>query len=518
MNSLANGLQVREITPDDLRSSAKGLLDKGGRLMYATGVDKGVAGIRVDYYFGFDHLEPGCHTILRTFLDRENPVLKSVTTLTPQADWSEREMIEFLGVRAEEHPDPRHLWLPLNWEQMHTDEAAPEKKPQSIQASDHITTMPVSTIPYGPYHPAFIESNYFKMAVEDEVVKKADLKLGFNHRSIIKLMERRDYYKDIYLAERVCGLCNAHHALSFCLAVENIGQVTVPKRADIIRTMICEMERIQSHLMAIGILGDLVGYKTMLMQFLRIREDIQDSLELVSGQRVTHGLITLGGVRRDITPAQSNFVKRKLASLKKGVQTLYDEMLSNNVLIGRLKNVGVLPPEEAVRLGAVGPTARGSGQRLDVRKNTPYAYYENLDWDIVTDNGCDSLARVEVKMREALVSISIVEQCLEKLSTVPPEIITKLEELPCAEALGKTEPPRGELLYHVASNGTNTPEFVRIRVPTFMTAYIMLKLLHGSYVADVPAIMGSIDPCYSCTDRVTVHKDAKIVVRSREEK
>ncbi|HEX2923570.1 MAG TPA: NADH-quinone oxidoreductase subunit C, partial [Chloroflexota bacterium] len=125
-------------------------------MMYATGVDKGIDGIRVDYYFSLDHLETGRHTILRTFLDRDNPVLKSVTTLTPQADWAEREMIEFLGVKAEEHPDPRHLWLPLNWDQLHTEQASPEaKKPQeAIHAADHITTMPVSTIPYGPYHPA----------------------------------------------------------------------------------------------------------------------------------------------------------------------------------------------------------------------------------------------------------------------------------------------------------------------------------------------------------------------------
>jgi Ni,Fe-hydrogenase III large subunit len=400
---------------------------------------------------------------------------------------------------------------------MYTQETPQERdRSKSIHASDHITTMPVSTIPYGPYHPAFIESNFFKMSVEDEIVRTADLKLGFNHRSIIKLMERRDYYKDIFLAERVCGLCNAHHVLAYCLAVENMCKgLVIPERAQILRTLICEMERIQSHLMANGIVGDLVGYKTMLMQFLRIREDIQDSLELVSGQRVTHGFVTLGGVRRDITPAQADFVRTKLVSMRKQVTQLYEEMLSNEVLVGRLHKVGVLSLDEAIRYGAVGPTARGSGRRIDVRKNTPYGVYEDLDWNIVTEKDGDSLSRVKVKMGEALVSMDIVEQCLDRLRSAPPELAAKVREIPCAEALGKTEPPRGELLYHIASNGTNTPEFVRIRVPTFMTAPIMLKLLHGSYVADAPAIMGSIDPCYSCTDRVTVHKDAKIVVRNR---
>ena len=493
-------------------------LDHDGRLMYATGVDMGVRGIKVDYYFSFDHIDRSRHTILRTYLDRENPVIKSITPLTPQADWAEREMIEFLGIKAEEHPNPTHLWLPLNWEQMYSegteDRGAIHPLPLGKQVHDNIIALPVTAVPYGPYHPAFIESNYFKMSVEDEVVKKADLKLGFNHRSIIKLMERRDYYKDIYLAERVCGLCKLHHALNFCMAVEKIGDILIPKRARILRTLTCEMERIQSHLMAIGIACDLVGYKTMLMHSLRVREDIQDCFELITGQRITNGFVTIGGVRRDVTESQADFVRGRLKSMKTAMPGLYEQMESEDVWAGRLRNVGVLKPEEAIRMGAVGPTARATGRRLDVRKNSPYAAYEDVDWDIVTESGCDSYARIKVKMRETMMSLHIAEQCLDLLRTAPQGIVAKVGELPCAEAIAKTEPPRGELLYHISSNGTNTPEYVRIRVPTFMNAYVMIKLIHGSYVADVPAIMGSIDPCFSCTDRVTVHKDVQIVRRN----
>jgi formate hydrogenlyase subunit 5 len=509
---------VRQIAPAQLRPAAREILDHDGRLMYATGVDMGVKGIKVDYYFSFDHLDRSRHTILRTYLDRENPVIKSVTPLTPQADWAERELIEFLGVRCEEHPNPTHLWLPLNWEEMYSagteDKGAIHPQPLSKQVHDNIIALPVTAVPYGPYHPAFIESNYFKMSVEDEVVKKADLKLGFNHRSIIKLMERRDYFKDIYLAERVCGLCKVHHALNFCMSVEKIGDIQIPQRAKLLRTLACEMERVQSHLLAIGIASDLIGYKTMLMHSLRIREDIQDSLELITGQRITHGFITIGGVRRDVTETQADFVRGKLNSMKKALPELYDQMESNDVWAGRLRNVGVLKPGEAIRLGAVGPTTRAAGRRLDVRKNSPYAAYEDVDWDIVTENGGDSYARVKVKMREALMSIHIAEQCLDRLRTAPQPLLAKFGELPVAEAIAKTEPPRGELLYHLSSNGTNTPEYVRIRVPTFMNGYIMLKLIQGSYVGDVPAIMGSIDPCYSCTDRVTVHKDVQIIRRN----
>ncbi|OPY29091.1 MAG: Membrane-bound hydrogenase subunit alpha [Methanocella sp. PtaU1.Bin125] len=508
---------MRQIDPKQLRPAVQEILDNDGRLMYATGVDMGVKGIKVDYYFSFDHLDRSRHTILRTYLDRENPAIKSVTPLTPQADWSEREMIEFLGVKADEHPNPTHLWLPLNWEQMYSegteDRGAIQPKPLSEQVHDNIIALPVTAVPYGPYHPAFIESNYFKMSVEDEVVKKADLKLGFNHRSIIKLMERRDYYKDVYLAERVCGLCKFHHALNFCMSVEKIGDIQIPKRAKLLRTMACEMERVQSHLMAIGIASDLVGFKTMLMHSLRVREDIQDSLELITGQRITHGFVTIGGVRRDVTEAQADFVRAKLKSMKAAMPEMYGQLEASDVWVSRLRDVGVLKPEEAIRLGAVGPTARATGRRLDVRKNSPYASYEDLDWDIITEKGCDSLARMRVKMRETMMSVHIVEQCLDLLRTAPQGIQAKLGELPCTEAIAKTEPPRGELLYHISSNGTNTPEYVRIRVPTFMNGYIMLKLIQGSYVGDVPAIMGSIDPCFSCTDRVTVHKDFKVARR-----
>ncbi len=251
----------------------------------------------------------------------------------------------------------------------------------------------------------------------------------------------------------------------------------------------------------------------MLMHSLRVREDIQDSLELITGQRITHGFVTIGGVRRDVTESQADFVRAKFRSMKKGMPEMYDQLESSDVWVGRLRNVGVLKPDEAIRLGAVGPTARATGRRLDVRKNSPYAAYEDVDWDIITENGCDSLARIKVKMRETMMSLHIAEQCLDQLKTAPQGILGKVGELPCAEAIAKTEPPRGELLYHVSSNGTNTPEYVRIRVPTFMNGYIMLKLIQGSFVGDVPAIMGSVDPCFSCTDRVTVHKDFKVTRR-----
>lgn len=514
MNEHRSNLTIREINVPDLNREVTRLMEEGARMMYASGVDMGIPGIRVDYYFCFDDEQPSRHLILRMFTDRKNPVLQSVTPITTQADWPEREMIEFLGVQVENHPDPRHLWLPLNWEDMQTAE-----NPVRVDKSDRINTSPtehpphdnifnkhLSVVPYGPYHPALIESNYLKMSVEDEVVKEVDLKLGFNHRSIIKLMERRDYYKDIFLAERICGFCNVHQSLAFTLAVEDIADIDIPPRAQYIRTLLCEMERMKSHLLAIGLMGDLTGYRTMLMHSIRLREEILDSLEIISGQRITHGMVTLGGVRSDVTRDQADFILSKLKNLKHSLPQYFDQCLANDVFVGRLKNTGILNPERAKQFGAVGPTARGSGLRVDIRKNSPYAAYENVDWDIVTADGCDCYARMQVRIREALMSLHICEQCCEEIKTASSPIAAEIKEFPCSEGFAKTEPPRGELLYHVASNGTNTPDFVRLRVPTFPNVRIMLNLIKGGHLGDVPVIIGSIDPCFSCTDRVTMIK------------
>nr|WP_319539339.1 NADH-quinone oxidoreductase subunit C [uncultured Methanospirillum sp.] len=511
MSERKPSLEVTEISVDEVGTEVTRLLNQGARMMYASGVDMGVPGIRIDYYFTFDEEVPGRNLALRTFINRKKPIIESVTPITTQADWAEREMIEFLGVQVKNHPDPRHLWLPLNWEDMYS-----SSHPQGDNQSERINTSPpahpphdnifskhLSVVPYGPYHPALIESNYLKMSVEDEVVREVDLKLGFNHRSVIKLMERRDYYKDLFLAERICGFCNVSHSMTFAQAVEQIGDITVPKKALYTRTLLGEMERMKSHILAIGLMGDLSGFRTMLMHAIRIREDILDSLEIMSGQRISHGIITIGGIRNDVTPVHTDVILSKLKNLKKEVPEYFDQCLANDVFTGRLHKTGILTQEVAKKIGAVGPIARGSGLRVDIRKNLPYAAYEDVDWDMVTESGGDCFARMQVRMREVLMSLHICEQCCDVIRSAPSELITQVNELPCGEGFSRTEPPRGELLYHVASNGTNTPDFVRLRVPTFPNVRIMLNLIRGSAIGDVPVIIGSVDPCFSCTDRVT---------------
>ena len=505
---------IQNVSKENFISEVTDLMKSGARLMYASGSDAGIFGFRLDYHFCFDDEPKSRYLLLRTQVERDDPTIPSLTPITTQADWAEREMIEFLGINIKGHPDPRHLWLPLNWADMHTGPGS-EHDPESERInpklpktppSDHIFTQPLSVVPYGPYHPALIESNFLKMSVEDETVVDVDLKLGFNHRSILKLMERRDYYKDIYLAERVCGFCNVHHSLTFVMAVENIVGLEIPKKAKYIRTLLAELERMKSHLLAIGLLGELSGFKTLLMHSLRLREEILDSLEVISGQRISHGAMVFGGVKNDITPVHLDFIQPRISSLKSSVSEYFEQCLANDILMDRLRNVGHLSPADARKYGAVGPLARGSGLPFDVRKQFPYAAYEDVSWEIITENDCDALARLHVRMQEFMVSLDICEQCCDVLRSTPSSspILSTMHELPCEEGASKTEPPRGELLYHVASNGTNTPEFVRLRVPSYPNAPILLKLLKGGSIADVPIVIGSVDPCFSCTDRATV--------------
>lgn len=528
MSKQSDLFKVQDVSRENLIPEVTDLMNSGARLMYASGVDRGVFGFQLDYHFCFDDEAKSRYLLLRALVKRNDPTIPSLTPITTQADWAEREIIEFLGVKVEDHPDPRHLWLPLNWDDTHAKpdlEQNPESKRINTDSpkkppSDHIFIQPLSVVPYGPYHPALIESNFLKMSVEDETVIDADLKLGFNHRSIIKLMERRDYYKDIYLSERICGFCNVHHTLTFVMAVENILGIEIPQKANYIRTLLGELERMKSHLLAIGLLGELTGFKTMLMHSLRLREEILDSLEVISGQRISHGAMTLGGVKIDITPVHADFIRSRLKSLKASVSEFFEQYLANDILIDRLKNVGHLSPADARTYGAVGPLARGSGHPFDVRKQFPYAAYEDVSWEVITENGADSLARLKVRMREFMVALDICEQCCDILRSVPSSspIVSTMSELPCGEGVAKTEPPRGELLYHVASNGTNTPEFVRLRVPTFPNAPILLRLIKGGNIADVPVVIGSIDPCFSCTDRATVVQANKEIIIQKSSK
>lgn len=370
----------------------------------------------------------------------------------------------------------------------------------------------LTTVPIGPFHPALIEPTFLTLKCDGELVKAATMKTGFAHRSIQFLMEKRTYHRNVYLSERVCGICSNNHAMTYSMCIESMLGITneIPERAQIIRTIMNELERIHSHLLWVGVAGDLIGFETLFMHAWRDREIVMDMLEYISGNRVNYGMQDLGGVRRDIPNSTIPKIRNLLGELKKVVDNLAIQINSDRIVELRLKDVGTMSAVKARKLGVVGPTARGSGLKIDCRRDNPILIYDELDWNVITESKGDSLARALVRVRELYESVTIIDQCLDRLEKCSSSEL-KLHTLPNVEAgkeaISSNEAARGELLYHVISNNTATPERVKIRTPSIVNNAALPHMLVENTIADAPLIVGSIDPCYSCTDRITKIKD-----------
>ena len=404
-------------------------------------------------------------------------------------------------------------------------------------------------LPFGPQHPVLPEPLHLKLTIENETVVEALPTLGYVHRGLEKLCEIRDFNQMIQIVERVCGICSCLHALCYCEGVEQIMGVEVPRRAKYLRTIWGELHRMHSHLLWLGLFADAFGFESLFMQFWRIRERIMDIMEATCGNRVVVSVNVIGGVRRDLTPEQCQWIEEQLAISEKELKQLSDTILSDYTVKKRTVGVGVLTKEQAYQLGAAGPTLRGSGWAQDVRQ-TGYAAFGELGFEPIVEYGCDSYARSAVRFRETLQSIDLVRLAIARMPagetaadvagameddtpkpvsagerrdimqaynrdkrhrfvTAPPpnldlpagHVAAKVKGKPDGEAVTRVEQPRGELLYYIKGNGSKNMERVRIRTPTFANIPPLLAMLPGCELADVPVIVLSIDPCISCTER-----------------
>lgn len=361
-------------------------------------------------------------------------------------------------------------------------------------------------IPIGPQHPALKEPEGFSVALKGEKILGVDIRLGYNHRGIEKAAEERTYTQDIYLIERVCGICSHSHSTCFVQAVEEIAGLAVPKRALYIRTIIAELERIHSHLLWLGVAGHEIGFDTLLMYSWRDREVVMDILAAITGNRVNYGMNTIGGVRRDISPEQSQDILKGLDILEERTKYYIEVATEETTIIKRLSGVGVLSREDVLLLDAVGPTARASGVKRDVRADDPYAAYGELSFDVITDDRCDVYGRTVVRVKELLESCKIIRQALKNLPEGPITVKAP-RKIPAGEALSRYEAPRGEDVHYVRANGTEKPERVKVRAPTLANVQAVKHMLRDRFLADMPIVIAAIDPCFSCTDRMIALKE-----------
>ena len=362
------------------------------------------------------------------------------------------------------------------------------------------------SFPIGPQHPALKEPENLRFTVDGELVVDADIRIGYVHRSIERSCAERNYVQDLYLCERVCGICSNAHTLCYAMAVEQLADVEVPERAQFIRMLMHEFERIHSHLLWLGVAGHEVGFDTLFMYVWRDRETIQDILETVSGNRGHYAMTTLGGVRFDITPEMEQKIRDGIAYLRGRTEYYADVATTESTFLKRVEDVGEISGPRAQELGTVGPTLRGSGPDFDVRKYFPYLQYERVEFPVRSSELCDVLGRTLVRVQEVLDACDICEQVLDMMSEG--EIQTRFpRKVPEGEAVARIEAQRGELIYYVRSNGSDVPERVKIRTPTLANLPASLEMVIGGYVADIPITFASMDPCFSCTDRMVVLDD-----------
>ncbi|MGD2174440.1 MAG: nickel-dependent hydrogenase large subunit [Candidatus Brocadiaceae bacterium] len=360
-------------------------------------------------------------------------------------------------------------------------------------------------IPIGPYHPLQEEAEFFQLTVEGETVVDMDVRISYNHRGIEGVARKRSWDQVPYLVERVCGICSASHPLAYVQAVEELAEVEVPERALYIRTIINELERVHSHLLWFGLAGHFIGYNTVFMWAWRYRDPCLDALETATGSRINYANHTVGGSRLDLSPETVKFIGEKLDEIDKPLDMFITTALEDPILSLRLKGVGVLTKEDAQRLGACGPTARASGVPIDVRRDDPYAAYDRLDWDVVTCENGDVFDKVVVRLLEVKEAIKICRQALREMPDGP--IRADVKEIPPGEAVGHVEAPRGETFHFIKSNGGPRPERHKIRAPSYNNVPTFKASCIGESIADVTITLASVDPCYSCTERMLVVRD-----------
>jgi len=355
-------------------------------------------------------------------------------------------------------------------------------------------------IPIGPQHPALKEPISLRMTVDGEVITDADIRLGYNHRGVEKVAEGRNYIQNLYLTERICGICSHSHSTCFAQGVEKLMELTPPKRGMYIRYLVSELERVHSHLLWLGVAGHEAGFDSFFMYVWRDREIVMDLLEMISGNRVHYAINTIGGVRRDLDAGQVATILEGIATLKKRSEYYLRIGATEPSFVARIAGVGFLPLERAIALCAVGPTARASGWPRDVRKEDPYAVYDELDFEVATADTCDVLGRVVVRVKEVLESYKICEQILK---TLPPgDIACKAprKAMP-GEVVSRYEAPRGENIHYIKANGTDKPERLKVRAPTLGNYPATVEMLKKGFIADIPLIFAAIDPCICCAER-----------------
>ncbi|WP_394338574.1 NADH-quinone oxidoreductase subunit C [Halorubrum sp. 48-1-W] len=456
--------------------------------------------------------------------DKDDPVSESGEAVFRTADWHEREAYDLIGIEYDDHPDLRRILLPETWQGHPLSMDYDEDRPQIVALSENEPVEPGSStatgsdtmlLNIGPHHPATHGVLHLQVTLDGEDVIDVEPDIGYIHRCEEQMAQSGTYRHQImpYPDRWDWGGGGLLNEWAYARAAEDLADIEVPEYAQAIRTMGAEMCRILSHMLAMGAYAlDVIGdFTATFMYAIQERERVQELLEDLTGQRLMFNYFRLGGVVWDLPEPREEFfsaVRAYLDGLPRRLEEYHDLLTRNEILQMRTIDTGTLPPEVAKEYGATGPVLRGSGVDYDLRRDDPYGYYDELDWDVVTEGGCDNYSRLLVRMREVEESAKIIEQCVDLLEDWPEDERTIQANVPRTlrpdddtEIYRAVEAAKGELGIYIRADGTDKPARFKIRGPSFSNLQTLPEMANGESIPDLVASLGSLDTIMGEVDR-----------------
>lgn len=521
-----NLCNLKTVAPEELRKEME-YLRKECRMDFLeclTGMDWGEESLGVIYHL--ESTETGKRTALKTVTpDRENPLLPSVSDLWDIANVYEREVFDFYGIKFTGHPDMRRLFMREDWVgfPFRKDDAPEKQNPLRMDnepladTTETLILQPDGSIKseqreifadgeyvvnIGPQHPSTHGVLHFRVSLEGEKIKKIDPVLGYIHRGIEKLNESLTYPQTLALTDRLdyLGAMQSRHAL--CMCIEKAMGVEVSERVQYIRTIMDELQRIDSHILFFSCLCQDLGATTAFLYGFRDRERILDIFEETCGGRLILNYNTIGGVMADIHPNFQKRVKEFIPYMRKNLQEYFDIFIGNVIFHNRAKGVGVLTKEQCISYGCTGGTGRASGWHNDVRKRIPYAAYDKVQFKEIVRTEGDSFARIMIRMDEILESLSIIEQLIDNIPEgAYQEKMKPIIKVPAGTYYSAVEGSRGEFGVLLESKGDKSPYRLHYRSTGLPLVAVMDTACRNSMLADLITIGGTVDYIVPDVDR-----------------
>jgi NADH-quinone oxidoreductase subunit C/D len=512
------------IRPDDVREALSALRDEAGYDHLACVTAQEYEGRYESIYHLRSYDDPTRELSVVVPADRDEPVSESAAPVFRTADWHEREAYDLIGIEYDDHPDLRRILLPETWQGHPLSMDYDKDRPQIATLPEHANPLEdhhkdaesdTMFLNIGPHHPATHGVLHLKTVLDGEQVADVEPDIGYLHRSEEQMAQSGTYRHQImpYPDRWDWGGGGLLNEWAYARVAEDLADIEVPEYAQVIRTMAAELSRVLSHMLAMGAYAlDVIGdFTATFMYAIQERERVQDLVEDLTGQRLMFNYFRLGGVAWDLPEPREEFlgnVREYLDGLPRRMEEYHDLLTRNEILQLRTVDTGTLPPEVAKEYGTTGPVLRGSGVDYDLRRDDPYGYYDELDWDVITEDGCDNYSRLLVRMREVEESARIVEQCVDLLDGWPegernvqanvPRTIRPDDD---TEVYRAVEAAKGELGIYIRADGTDEPARFKIRGPSFSNLQALPEMAEGESIPDLIASLGSLDTIMGEVDR-----------------